>query len=54
MRADRPFTISAVVASTRIGPFRNDRLEKNAVYQIVVKTPVTPNSATKIRFLLPG
>jgi len=48
-------SISSVVsASTRIGPFRNERLEKKAVYQIVVSTPVTPNSATKMRLPLPG
>ena len=52
--ADRPTTISVVTVSIRIGPFRNDRLVKKAVYQIVVSTPVTPNSATKMRFLLPG
>ena len=28
-------TISAVIVSTRIGPLRNDRAEKKAVYQIV-------------------
>ena len=31
-----------------------DRLEKKAEYQIVVRMPVTPNSATKMRFLFPG
>ena len=29
-------------------------LVKKAVYQIVVRPPVTPNSAMKMRFLLPG
>ncbi len=45
---------STTDASTRIGPRRNDRPKKNAVYQITVSTPATPNRATKMRFLLPG
>ena len=54
MRPATKTRISTVRSSTRIGPRRKDRPEKKAVYQIVVSPPVMPNSATKIRFLLPG
>ena len=49
-----PVMSCAVVSSTRMVVCRKERTENMAVYQITVSPAAMPNSATIIRFTLPG